>query len=565
MSKDVAAVSDRTATVSTMDDTALTPHLGYLDSLARAASRLRRPSVHADRADLARSIDSILVRVARGRGALDVSIGERLDAMRVRGHALRLGFSTDGEYVRERHGESPSSAQKLCRFSRALRDRPLLCAAVRYGHVTRRQAEAVMPVARGDDEALWVARARASTVRALEAAVNDASFEDDDEGWKLFSAGIPEQHQAAVGEVMSLAECPFTAATLRADRVEGVCQETLGELAAYRDDPGECPPLLIDEAPLEEWLEEITGQWAFLEQPEKIAAPGPIADFEADARQLDAELRHLYSMRDQWDEQLGHLAMVFRSIEGWRSLGFVSFGHYCIERLGMHPKTVRQRAALERQLFEVPALREAMRRGAVSYEKARLIARFAIDSPDRWIAIAPRISCADLRRLLQGEEDRKMCARGWFRAFLPRRVRLLLEEACRALRRAFGGWLSPGECFGRMCSRFMEIWRPPRRRGTVQRKARDRDRGLCQVPFCSRAATPVHHIVFRSHGGGNGLENLTSLCPAHHHAVHMGWIRVWGEAPDRLTWQLGVRPGLPPLLEYTATADGAPVLVAATA
>jgi hypothetical protein len=44
----------------------------------------------------------------------------------------------------------------------------------------------------------------------------------------------------------------------------------------------------------------------------------------------------------------------------------------------------------------------------------------------------------------------------------------------------------------------------------------------------------------------------------------MGWIRVWGEAPHALTWQLGVRPGLPPLLEYAASGNGAPVLVAAT-
>jgi hypothetical protein len=116
-----------------------------------------------------------------------------------------------------------------------------------------------------------------------------------------------------------------------------------------------------------------------------------------------------------------------------------------------------------------------------------------------------------------------------------------------------------------MCGRFMEIWRRPRRRSTVQQKARRRDEGLCQVPFCSRAATPVHHIVFRSHGGGNGLENLTSLCAAHHHAVHAGWIRVWGEAPDKLQWQLGVRPGLPPLYEFVSVADGPPMLVRASA
>jgi hypothetical protein len=132
---------------------------------------------------------------------LDIAIGERLDVMETRGHAARLGFATVGEYVRERHGESPSSAQKLRRFSRALRERPLLWAAVRAGQVTRRQAEAVLPVARGADEALWVARARTSTVSDLRQAVGEPAFQEgDDEGWRIFVAEIPAEYRAVVEE-----------------------------------------------------------------------------------------------------------------------------------------------------------------------------------------------------------------------------------------------------------------------------------------------------------------------------------------------------------------------------
>src|SRR5919109_3177983 len=561
-------MSDPGASVAFVEDTALTPHPGYLDQLARAAASIdcrARGRGDDERARLARSVDALLVRVARGRGALDIAIGERLDAMRTRGHAARLGFATDGEYVRERHGDAPSSAQKLRRFSHALRERPLLCAAVRAGHVTRRQAEAVLPVARGDDEAIWVERARTSTVRALKQSVEGLSEEEGDESWKLFVAEIPPEYRAVVEEVMNLKEHPFTAAALRSDRVEAVCQETLGELAALSDEPRDCESFAADAGPMEEWLEETTQHWAFLDDAEKIAAPGPIADFDADARQLDAELRHYYGMRDQWDEHLGHLSVIFRSIEGWRLLAFLSFEHYCAERLGMHPKTVRQRAALEEDLLRLPALREAMRGGVVSYEKARLIARFAPESAEGWISRAQRISCADLRRELQREDDGKMCARGRFRVFLPRHTHLLLEEACRAVRKAGGRSFSPGECFGKMCARFMEILRQPQGRMTRQKKVRERDGGLCRVPGCSRAADDVHHIIFRSKGGGHELENQVSVCAPHHRAIHCGWIRVWGDAPDRLTWQLGVRPGLPPLIEYVATGDGAPVLVAETA
>jgi hypothetical protein len=55
-------------------------------------------------------------------------------------------------------------------------------------------------------------------------------------------------------------------------------------------------------------------------------------------------------------------------------------------------------------------------------------------------------------------------------------------------------------------------------------------------------------VLFRSLGGEDVEENLVALCAAHHlHGVHLGWVRVFGKAPDRLTWHLGVRFGAPPL------------------
>src|SRR5881409_2577129 len=43
--------------------------------------------------------------------------------------------------------------------------------------------------------------------------------------------------------------------------------------------------------------------------------------------------------------------------------------------------------------------------------------------------------------------------------------------------------------------------------------------------------------------------NRVTVCAGHHlHGIHAGRIRAWGAAPDRITWELGVRPGRPPLL-----------------
>ena len=72
------------------------------------------------------------------------------------------------------------------------------------------------------------------------------------------------------------------------------------------------------------------------------------------------------------------------------------------------------------------------------------------------------------------------------------------------------------------------------------------------MPGCtSHRNLPVHHVVFRSHGGGDEPENPITLCPWHHQrGVHGGLVRITGRAPDRLRFELGLRDGEPPLMVY---------------
>ena len=95
-----------------------------------------------------------------------------------------------------------------------------------------------------------------------------------------------------------------------------------------------------------------------------------------------------------------------------------------------------------------------------------------------------------------------------------------------------------------MAAHFVETWGAVlKARPTPQRRAVERDGGLCQVPGCSRAAAHAHHVRFRSAGGTDEAGNLVALCAAHHlHGVHRGWVRVRGRAPDALVWELGETP-----------------------
>src|SRR5207237_9686590 len=101
---------------------------------------------------------------------------------------------------------------------------------------------------------------------------------------------------------------------------------------------------------LEEWLEQQTVQWSFLDRVDPVLAPVAGAVAETDPLLLDAELCRLAGQRAQWDEVFGHLAMLMQMLGLWREAGFASFGHCCRERVGMAERTVEQRIALEDRL-----------------------------------------------------------------------------------------------------------------------------------------------------------------------------------------------------------------------
>ncbi|HWT84554.1 MAG TPA: HNH endonuclease signature motif containing protein, partial [Myxococcales bacterium] len=173
---------------------------------------------------------------------------------------------------------------------------------------------------------------------------------------------------------------------------------------------------------------------------------------------------------------------------------------------------------------------------------------------DSLIDRAGRMTCIELRRELEAKEEVQMCAKRVLDVGAPRRILALLAVAFRAARKDAGRWLPPGECLRIIAAHFIEVWKPVlAEQNTLQKRVLARDRGFCQVPGCSRAATQAHHIDYRSAGGPDEPWNLISLCAAHHlHGVHLGYIRVSGKAPHALRWQLGVRLGGAPLVEIVA-------------
>ncbi|MCZ7683669.1 MAG: hypothetical protein M5U28_34825 [Sandaracinaceae bacterium] len=90
---------------------------------------------------------------------------------------------------------------------------------------------------------------------------------------------------------------------------------------------------------------------------------------------------------------------------------------------------------------------------------------------------------------------------------------------------------------------FWAVWAPVLGRSNECEPITRRDRYVCTCPVCGRPAGPGHHIVFRAHGGGDEMENQTSPCPwCHLEGVHLGRLRVTGQAPGDLVWVIGRTP-----------------------
>ena len=105
-----------------------------------------------------------------------------------------------------------------------------------------------------------------------------------------------------------------------------------------------------------------------------------------------------------------------------------------------------------------------------------------------------------------------------------------------------------------MLEHVLAVWGSYQPLSKVAREHRvfARDGWRCTVPGCSSYRDlHRHHIVFRSHQGGDELRNLTTLCAWHHlRTVHAGLVGCTGQAPDALRFELGRRPQRPPLLIY---------------
>ncbi len=134
-------------------------------------------------------------------------------------------------------------------------------------------------------------------------------------------------------------------------------------------------------------------------------------------------------------------------------------------------------------------------------------------------------------------------------------VQLLRAVLCtvrRRMERDSGRLPTSGEALGAMLDHVLSSWGALDGKVAARHRVFARDGWRCAVPGCtSMQNLHDHHIRFRSAGGPDAPENRITLCAFHHlRGVHAGLLRCVGRAPDGLRWEMGIRPGVTPLLAY---------------
>jgi hypothetical protein len=207
-----------------------------------------------------------------------------------------------------------------------------------------------------------------------------------------------------------------------------------------------------------------------------------------------------------------------------------------------------QRAAAEREITghkcaDAPAACDALAGVEVSLVQVSTPSRLSAASPcsmedgDHRVYAGPAFR--ELERALAREGKVRRSLRSKGRTTLRLRVTEGTRRTYRWLERLYARYRPSKESFlAYCCSELLGVWahaRPPVAYGSVY----TRDGYRCANPVCGARHVTPHHVVFRSRGGSDLDENVTSAClDCHLDGVHMCRITVTGSAPD-LVWVLG--------------------------
>ena len=124
---------------------------------------------------------------------------------------------------------------------------------------------------------------------------------------------------------------------------------------------------------------------------------------EAELDAKEVELAELSAHLDAATHRQLTLIRVMDVSERWAKRGAKSCAHWLSWRVGLDPGAARERVRVARKLGELPAIDGALRRGVLSYSKARAMTRVATPANEaRRLGIAEATTAAQLEKVCRG-------------------------------------------------------------------------------------------------------------------------------------------------------------------
>ncbi len=580
------------------------PH-APVHSIPALAGRMRRRPERKQHAtcplERLEKLDAELARRSCEAGRLRFEMGVGLDLLDRSGGHHALGFSSIEAYALERCERSASWCQQARRLARRLEGLPALAEALTSGSLSWSMAAVLATVASPDDADFWLAEASRRTVREMKALV-------------LEKRGVAQEGETLEAEAEAEVEADLRTLTLTVPREDAWCFEQaklLGRHLGERTNvdfvrglvaeststlcselPSNAIELTDDEAaaPQRAWERELARMRTeaearceshFRPSPEPRPRVEPLL-WPQQPEAVDRQLRELSGELVGREVAFGRALDAFFAVDGWRRLGYATAAQYARERLGTSLSSIKAKRRLVKRLGQLRFLADAVDRGELGYEAARLVAEVATGATvEAWVT---RASERTLRHLREEIDSAELLSR-WSEstAVLPpsdaevRRV----EDLERAVvtgqisappalpssaagpsatvtlhlrvhastARDFRHWEAiylrhrgsalRNTTFLRFaCELFVDTWRP-RPSDVEYSHIYARDRHRCQSPCCTRRDVTPHHLRFRSHGGDDSDENLTSLCTwCHLEGIHRGQISATPPASN-IRWTFG--------------------------
>ena len=223
--------------------------------------------------------------------------------------------------------------------------------------------------------------------------------------------------------------------------------------------------------------------------------------------------------------------------------------------LGIGRREAYQLMQVEEKLEKLPKLRAAYASGEISYSNIRTLVSVATaEDEDRCLELGKKLKNRELYALVRKEAHERAekgeapwpetglygefgrpepVGKRFQRPYTPYLYEL--ESRVMELHNRFYGidcrW---GEFFEAACVSYeQELQAAVSTMPSMARETLERDGWRCRFPLCTQRATlEAHHVVLRSQGGKDELDNLVGLCHGCHSARHNELLRVEGCASD---------------------------------